>query len=264
MYNDSSFAEGYAIGRDSTNNNGYNNGMFGGDWSWFLIILLIFGWGGFGNGFGNNGGGFMNGALTRNDLCQEFSFNDLQSAVRGISNGICDSTFALNNTMTNGFAGVQQTLCQGFGGVNTAITTNGYETRGAISDLGYRLQDCCCRTNQNISDLGYKLQSCCCDLERGQANIIQASNQNTQRIIDYLCSEKISALQNENALLTAQLSQNAQTANINASIANAVSELRPVSKPAYITCSPYESIYGFGYGRNGYGNNGCGCGCGCN
>lgn len=55
-------------------------------------------------------------------------------------------------------------------------------------------------------------------------------------------------------LMTAnfQLSQQAQTANL-------VDELRPCSRPAYITCSPYESANSrlFGYGRD------CGCGCGC-
>lgn len=55
-------------------------------------------------------------------------------------------------------------------------------------------------------------------------------------------------------LMTAnfQLSQQAQTANL-------VDELRPCSRPAYITCSPYESANNrfFGYGRD------CGCGCGC-
>lgn len=38
MYENSSFAEGYAIGRDS--NNGYGDGMFGGGmWSWQILPL---------------------------------------------------------------------------------------------------------------------------------------------------------------------------------------------------------------------------------
>lgn len=56
-------------------------------------------------------------------------------------------------------------------------------------------------------------------------------------------------------LMTAnfQLSQQAQSANI-------INELRPCSKPAYLTCSPYESNSFAAF--NAY-NNGCGCGCGC-
>lgn len=83
-------------------------------------------------------------------------------------------------------------------------------------------------------------------------DIIQSQQAGTQRILDYLCGEKISALQSENATLTAQLSQNAQTNKI-------ISTLLPVAKPAYITCSPYQSAFGY----NGGFNNGCGCGCGC-
>lgn len=222
-----SFAEGYAIGRDSGTSNGGAWGNDGMAFLWILVILAMFG--GFGNGWGNNSGG----ALTRGELCQDMNFNDLQSAVRGISNGICDSTFALNNTMTNGFAGVQQSLCQGFNG-----------TQREISNLGFELQSCCCGINRAIDGVNYNMAKNTCD-------IIQAGNANTQRIIDFLTTDKIASLQSENAALTAQLSQNAQTASI-------VSQLRPCPVPAYITCSPFESVYGYntGYGRN---NNGCGC-----
>mgnify|MGYP002508360326 CR=1 FL=1 len=57
MMEDSNFATGYAVGRDS--NGGYNNGgMFGND-AWWIIILLLFGYNGI--GFGGFGGGFDDG-----------------------------------------------------------------------------------------------------------------------------------------------------------------------------------------------------------
>lgn len=60
MYENNGFAEGYAIGRDNGNCN--NNG-WGMDGAWWIVILLIFGWGGFGGGFGGFGGGAgLNGA----------------------------------------------------------------------------------------------------------------------------------------------------------------------------------------------------------
>lgn len=238
-YGSNDLAVGYAMGRDS--NSGNANGMWGADSAWWIIILLIFGWGG--NGFGGfgNGGGYMNGALTRGELCQDMNFNDLQSAVRGVSQGICDSTFALNNTMTNGFAGVQQTLCQGFSGVNTGLMQQGYETRNAISDLGYRLQDCCCQTQRAIEGVNYNMAKNTCD-------ITNAINGSTQQILGFLTQEKISALQSENAALTAQLSQNAQTQTL-------INTLRPCPVPSYQVCSPFESVYGAGRQGN------CGCGC---
>ena len=48
MYQDGSFSEGYAIGRDTNNNNGWGN-----DGAWWIIILLAL-FGGWGNGFGGN------------------------------------------------------------------------------------------------------------------------------------------------------------------------------------------------------------------
>lgn len=235
MYNEDNLATGYMIGRDGSNN-GWGDGA---GWIWIIVLFALFGWGG--NGFGGFGN---NGALTRGDLCQDMNFSDLENAVRGVQQGLCDGFYAMNTGMLNGFAGVQQTLCQGFNGVNTAILTSANQTQQGISNLGFQLQSCCC-------DLARGQDRIACESATNTANIIQAGNANTQRILDFLCQEKISSLQAENSALTAQLSQNAQTSTI-------INTLMPVAKPAYITCSPYESA--FGYGRN----SGCGCNsCGC-
>lgn len=236
MYNDDNLATGYMIGRDGSNNNGW-----GGDNGWWVLIILFALFGGWGNGgFGGYGAG--NGVLTRGDLCQDMNFSDLESAVRGVQQGLCDGFYAVNTGMLNGFSGVQQTLCQGFNGVNTSILTTANSTERAIDGVSHQISDCCCATQRAIDGVNYNMAKNTCD-------IIQAGNANTQRIIDFLTNDKISSLQAENATLTAQLSQNAQTASI-------VNQLRPCPVPAYITCSPFESAYGFG-------RNNCGCGCGC-
>lgn len=272
MYEDR-LAEGIMLGQNSVanrDNNGWgNDGMA---FLWILVILAMFG--GFGNGFGgfgNNAAG-LNGVLTRGDLCQDMNFNDLENGVRGISQGICDSTFALNNTMTNGFAGVQQTLCQGFNGVNTSILTSANETQSSIANLGFQLQQCCCDLRAGQADIKYALAQDTCALQNTMNNntrdIITSQQAGTQRILDFLCQEKINGLQAENAQLTAQLSQNAQTNAI-------VSALSPkVPVPAYPVFAPntsfaYPSGVSFGVNGNngcgyGYNNSGCGCGCGCN
>lgn len=232
MYNDSSFAEGYAIGRDS---NGYNNnGMFG-DSAWWIIILLIFGWfggwGGNGNGFGNNnGGGFMTGY----DLGKVATTNDVAS---GFNNS---AVLGSLNDLKLGQAGIQQTLCQGFNGVNTSILTTANTTQNAIADLGYKLQDCCCKIERGIDSVNFNASKNTCE-------IINAINAGNQRLLDIYTNDKLDKLRAENVVLTNQLSQNAQTNTI-------INTLRPVAQPAYITCSPYQSAYGFGC------NNGCGCG----
>ena len=228
-YNDSSFAEGYAIGRDS--NNGYNNGMFG-DSAWWVIILLVLGaFGGWGNnGFGgNNGGGFMTGY----DLGKVATTNDVAS---GFNNSAVLSSL---NDLKLGQAGLQQTACQGFNGVNTAILQSANATERGFAQTNYNLQDCCCKIERGIDSVNFNMSKGLCD-------VIRAGQDNTQRIIDYLTTNEIAKLREDKSTLTAQLSQNAQTNTI-------INTLRPVAQPTYITCSPFESIYGFG-------KNGCGCG----
>lgn len=246
----------------NSNNNGAMDG-FGGWWGIIALVAVaaIFG-GGWGNGFGF-GGGNAGGALTRGELCQDMNFNDLQSAVRGVSQGICDSTFALNNTITNGFSGVQQTLCQGFNGVNTGLMQQGYETRLGINNLSAQLADCCCKTNNNITsgfgDLKYQLAADTCDIK-------QAIGAQTQQILGFLTQEKISALQAENQTLKFAASQTAQNAFIVANQEAQTAELirrlgRDCPIPAYVVPNP-NCCYGNPVGVN-YGGNNCGCGCGC-
>lgn len=219
MYNEGgSFAEGYAIGRDTMNNNGFG---FGGDGAWWIIILLLFGWGN--NGFGGNGfGGGNNLAF---DLGRLATTNDVAS---GFNNSAVLSSL---NDLKLGQAGLQQTLCQGFNGVNTSILTS-------ANDISRQLADCCCTTQRAIDGVNYNLAKSTCD-------IVNSQNQNTQRIIDMYTGDKIAALTADKAALTAQLSQNAQTQTL-------INTLRPVAQPAYITCSPYESMFG-------YKPQGCGC-----
>ena len=118
--------------------NGRDNNGWGNDYAWIIILFLIFGWGR--NGFGNGGFGGDSGVADNYVLATDFA--TIERKLDTISNGICDSTFALNNTMTNGFAAAQQTLCQGFSGINQAITTNGYETRLGTQALASQLADC--------------------------------------------------------------------------------------------------------------------------
>lgn len=230
MYNESdNLAVGYALGRDSNdNNNGWGNGA---EWIWIIVLFALFGWGG--NGFGGFGGG--NGAryATQGDVQRGFDTSAIISKLDGINTGLCDGFYAMNTSLLTGFNGTER----------------------AIADLGYNLQNCCCQTQRAIDGVNYNMATNTCALQNTMNNntrdIITSQQAGTQRILDFLCQEKISGLQSENAALTAQLSQNAQTSTI-------INTLRPVAQPAYITCSPYESIYGFGR------NSGCGCNsCGC-
>lgn len=235
MYENSSFAEGYAIGRDS--NNCYGDGMFGGGgmFGWWIIILLLFGWGGGYGGFGGfRGGECMTGLATSADVQRGFDTSAVTNKLNGLENGLCDGFYAVNTSLLNGFNGVNLGLC----------------------NLSHEISDCCCATQKSISDLTYNLATSTCDIKN-------AIHDGTSRVIDYLTSEKISSLQLENQALRFQASQTAQNsfiaANQDAQTAELIRRLGRDPVAAYVVPNPY-GCYTTGYG---FGNTGaCGCGCG--
>lgn len=254
-----------------TGNNRNNDGFGDGNGWWVLIILfaLFGGWGN--NGWGGNGG--SQAALTRGDLCQDMNFSDLESAVRGVSQGLCDGFYAMNTGMLNGFAGVNNALSQGFYGLNTALTAQGYETRLATNELSNQMADCCCKTQSNIKDavtqsvmntnaIQQQIQQCCCDdqmrdmqmqfmLQQQHCDTMQAVDRIGDRIIDYMSAQNMQTLRDENQALRLAASQQAQNNYL-------VSQLRPCPEPAYIVPNPFCcNNQGYNNWNNGCGNGGC-------
>lgn len=211
---------------------------------WLIVIAAIFN-GGFGFGGCGGNGGFNSpagqGALTRTDI-------DAALSTQGIENGI---------------TGIGTQLCNGFNSVNSNI-----------SNLGYNLQNCCCDLKQGLGEVNYNLAAQTNILQNtvnnngtaiqqalntGFRDVIDAQNAGTQRIVDLFTQDKIQSLQTELQSAQLQLSNAAQTNNI-------VNALRPTPVPAYLTCSPYQTIvnptgFAFGVSGNGCGYNACGCSC---
>ena len=228
------FGMGYALGADS----GGGSGGFGnfGEGIWAVIILaILFGRGGLG-GFGGYGGGGDGGCATQADVRAAVDQQTLISKLDQQTYGLADSTYALNNTIVNGFHGVDNAVC-----------TLGYNMQSGFNTLGYQMKDCCCET-QRMIERGF------CDV--GQAismqtrDIIDNQNANYRGIMDFMVQSKIDALRSENEALRLSASQAKQNQYL-------IDQLRPCPVPAYITCNPYAASWG-----TGYGNSGCGCGCG--
>lgn len=246
-------------------NNGFGDG---GNWWWIILLFLCFGWGN--NGWGNNGGAGMQGALTRGDLCQDMNFSDLASSVRGVQQGICDSTFALNNTIVNGFNGVQRDMCTAFASVNAGLNENRFATQQGFNATQMAMMqgfnaaqaqasDCCCKTQTNLMQLGNQVERGFCQTNfNDQANtnaIIQNAHSDTDRVLARLDAMEMSRKDETIANLRQQL----QTADFQASQQAQnnylVNTLRPCPTPSYITCNPWASQAAYGS---------CGtCGCGC-
>ena len=141
------------------------------------------------------------GAITRSDLFEGFNNQDVNGQLRGITSGICDGFYATNNALKDGF---------------------------------YGLQTCCCETNRNIDSVRYDMGKGFCDV----ATAIHAEGEATRALIN---ANTVQALRDkledrDRELMTAnfQLSQQAQNAYL-------LGEIRPVARPAYITCSPYTT-----------------------
>jgi hypothetical protein len=230
---------------------GDGDGFGNGNGAWWIIILFILcGWGrGYGYGAGTGEGGQLgnNYALITDNAT-------LERKIDGVYSGICDSTFALNNAINNGFAGVQSTLCQGFSGINNGMTVQGYETRNAINNaqtiemqnanaLQKQIADCCCQSRYDA------LQQNCATNTR---DIIEANNLNTRAILDELQRQSLAAkdekIAEQNQRLFAYELASSQAMQTN----ELISTLRPAPIPAFAVPNPYAY-------------NGCGCnsGCGC-
>lgn len=94
------------------------------------------------NGFNRNNDATMQGALTRSDLFEGFNNQDINSQLRGITNGVCDGFYAVNNSLKDGFYGNQSAVKDGF-----------YATQSALAENRYAQQQCCCETNRNIDSV---------------------------------------------------------------------------------------------------------------
>lgn len=193
----------------ATNHNDRSEGMFGGNGSWVFFLFFLLAWGNGGLG-GMGGNAAAQGSLTRAELGQDISFQSLENAVRGIQSGLCDGFYAQNTTMLNGFNSLGNQMA---------------ENRFAA-------QQCCCETNRNIDAVRFENAKNTCDI----VNAIKADGDATRAL---MTQNTIQDLRDQLQAAQLQLSNSAQTSTL-------IDQLRPCARPAYLTCSPYQSNY-YGY-----------------
>lgn len=198
-----------------------NNGGWCGDGSWFIILFLIFamfGWGGYGFG-GNGGNGATNGYVLTSD------FANIERKLDGINNGICDSTFALNNSIKDGFSQAEIARCN----AQMAFMQQFFALQQQIST-------CCCENREAITQVRYDMASQACDtrnlIQTSTRDIIDNANSNSRAILDFLVNDRMRALESENQSLKLSASQAAQNNYL-------ISALRPTPIPAYQSCNPW-------------------------
>ena len=207
-------------------------------------------WGGYGFG-GNGGGGYTATAATQADIQRGFDNSAVISKLDGITNGLCDGFYAVNNGMLTGFNSIQQAI--------NADTVAGMQNANAIQS---QLANCCCETREAIQGVNFNMAQNTCALQNTMNNntrdIIDSQNAGTRAILDYLCQDKIATLQAENNDLRLAASQDRQNALLTTAMTaqtnHIISAVNPSPIPAYQVPNPNTYIpYGCGC------NTGCGC-----
>jgi hypothetical protein len=234
-------------------------GGFGGDGAWWIIILFLFvfcGWGNSGWGCNGNSGAADNYVLASDFATLQRQIDSAASTIERKSNitqqGICDGFYAMNTTLLNGFAGVNQNMNSGFQNAELSRCNQQAALMAHLNAMQMQAADCCCENRAAIAQVRYDMATQACDtrntVQNATRDIIDANNQNSRAILDFLTQSKLSDLQTENQNLKLAASQAAQNNYL-------ISQLRPCPSPAYITCNPWAG--------SGYGGCGCNQGCGC-
>lgn len=129
---------------------GDDNNGFGGNGAWWVILLFLF-WGFNGNGWNRQGEfGQYATAASQQEILYGQQFGQLNDRLTNIGNGICDSTFALNNSITS-------------------------EGR----NLSSQLANCCCENRLATANLAAQMDRQTCDI----TTAIHAEGEATRALI---------------------------------------------------------------------------------
>ena len=268
--------------------NGGNSGFgWGGDGFWIILLFLLLGNNGWGNGFG---GGFANDSAVMypwmnqsnqiHDGFRDQMINDNVTSIRDGVNGI-------STQLCNGFAGVNASLANGF--AQAEIANNARQIADMNQNLANQtamlqgfngvqsqLASCCCENRLATADTKYALATEACATRTANAentrDIIDSQARGTQAILDKLCQLELDGVkgqlaqaQRENVGLQNQLnmasfreSQANQNALFAQGMSNEVDALYNRLKNCPVNTVPvYGSQPIFTCGCNPVG---CGCG----
>lgn len=210
-----------------TNSGGFG---FGGDGAWWLIVLFLFafcGWGG--NGWGNNAGnsgGVVDGYVLTSD------FANVERKIDSVNQGLCDG-FYQQAQLVNG---TNMAMANGFAQAELSRSNQQAALMQQLNAMQMQAADCCCENRAAIAQVRYDMATQACDtrntVQNATRDIIDNANANSRAILDFLTQSKLSDLQAENQGLKLAASQAAQNSYL-------VSQLRPSPIPAYTVQNPY-------------------------
>lgn len=258
MFNSSnglSAADVAAVMGSNSCNSGFGYG-FGEGW-WVIIILMAlfggFGYGGFGYGGagmrGGNGCGCEAAVATVGDIQRGFDNQGVTNKLNGLENGLADGFYSMNTGMLNGFNGVQGAIqtasmnaMQNTFTLQQAIQADTVANMQNTNALATQLANCCCENRTGFQQVGYDLATQGNAIQVAIANqtqaLMQNQNDNYRALHDEIVANRMEDMKTENANLRSQI----QALNLAASQANQntylIDQLNPCARPAYIVANP--------------------------
>lgn len=202
----------------------------------------------------------MNGGVG-SEIQRGFDNQTVVSKLDGISNGLCDGFYAMNNSMLTGFNGINTNIMQTGYGIQQAINADTVANMQNTNALQSQLANCCCETREAIQGVNYNMATNTCALQNTMNNntrdIIDSQQAGTRAILDFLTNDKIATLQAENNDLRRAASQDRQNALLTTTMAAQTNQIIDAVRPTPVPSFPASNLYGYAYGC------GCNTGCGC-
>lgn len=169
---------------------GNNNGFGGDNGAWWLIVLFIFAFCGWGNGgFGGGSNGAANNYVLASDFATlqrqiDSGVSSLERKGDTINAGLCDGFYAMNTGLLNGFAGV-----------NNNITQNTIASMQNTNAIQSQLAQCCCDNREAIAQVRFDMATGNCainnNIQNATRDIIENQTCNTRAIIDTLTQQQM-------------------------------------------------------------------------
>ena len=196
----------------------------------------------------------MNGGVG-SEIQRGFDNQAVVSKLDGITNGLCDGFYAVQNGMN----GINTNILQTGFGIQQAINADTVANMQNTNALQSQLANCCCETREAIQGVNYNMAQNTCALQNtmnsNTRDIIDSQNAGFRSILDYLCQDKIATLTAENNDLRRAASQDRQNALLTSAMSaqtnQIINAVNPSPIPAYTVPNP-NAYYG------------CGCNTGCN
>ena len=228
-------------------------GGFGGDGAWWIIILFLFvfcGWGG--NGWGNNGnsGGVVDGYVLTSD------FANIERKIDSVNQGLCDG-FYQQAQLVNG---TNMAMANGFAQSELSRANQQAALMQQLNAMQMQAANCCCENRAAIAQVRYDMAAQACDtrntVQNATRDIIDAMNSGFRGIDQRLTAQEIAAkdakiAEQNQRLFAADLaaSQSAQTLDMRNYVSAQFAYYNPRPVPSFSVPAPYQYT---------------GCGCGCN